>query len=303
MLSQAVFVASAETETALETGDRNVLFSNNYRGFCLDSAKKGAYTGDSFVPADASNAQSNKDNSNISQLLKALFTQCFEDIFESDGNGNYIVKDTNTVQAVVWHLTDGYYIWGEQKTLLNKAMEYSGDEIPDNGYTITLSSGEVVTFYFMIMLSQDESKQDFFAYRLEVSESATSEEPSIDEPSSEAPVVSEPETSEPASSEAPVVPDDAQFELDVKVPANAQADEIIDVVAEIRWVLAHATPWLRGSDAISNAFMRALFKAVGIKAYPPAKGISYDLEAYCRNLDDYKANFNSFFEKPLEVIE
>lgn len=79
--------------------------------------------------------------------------------------------------------------------------------------------------------------------------------------------------------------------------------EIIDIVAEIRWVLAHATPWLRGSDAISNVFMRAMLKAVGVKAYPPAKGISYDLEAYCRNLDDYKANFNSFFEKPLEVIE
>ena len=79
--------------------------------------------------------------------------------------------------------------------------------------------------------------------------------------------------------------------------------EIIDVVAEIRWVLAHATPWLRGSDAISNVFMRAMLKAVGVKAYPPAKGISYDLEAYCRNLDDYKANFNAFFEKPLEVIE
>ena len=80
-------------------------------------------------------------------------------------------------------------------------------------------------------------------------------------------------------------------------------NQIIDVVAEIRWVLAHATPWLRGSDAISNSFMRAMLKAVGVKAYPPAKGISYDLEAYCRNLDDYKVNFNSFFEKPLEVIE
>ena len=79
--------------------------------------------------------------------------------------------------------------------------------------------------------------------------------------------------------------------------------EIVDVVAEIRWVLAHATPWLRGSDAISNVFMRAMFKAVGVKAYPPADGISYDLEAYCRDLDDYKTNFNSFFEKPLEIAE
>ena len=151
LLSQAVFIVSAETETALENGDRNVLFSNGYRGFCLDSTKTGAYAGDSFVTADASNAQSNKDNSNISQLLKVLFTQCFEDIFEADGNGSYIVKDTNKVQAVVWHLTDGYYIWGEQKTLLNKAMDYSGNDIPDNDYTLTLSTGEVVTFDFMVM--------------------------------------------------------------------------------------------------------------------------------------------------------
>ena len=79
--------------------------------------------------------------------------------------------------------------------------------------------------------------------------------------------------------------------------------EIIDIVAEIRWVLAHSTPWLRGSDAISNVLMRAMFKSVGVKAYPPAKGISFDLEAYCRNLDDYKRHFNTFFEKPLKVIE
>ena len=90
------------------------------------------------------------------------------------------------------------------------------------------------------------------------------------------------------------------IDKDVK---NTDLTEIINIVAEIRWVLAHATPWLRGSDAISNVFMRAMLKAVGVKAYPPAKNISYDLEAYCRNIDDYKKNFNSFFEKPLEVIE
>ena len=87
---------------------------------------------------------------------------------------------------------------------------------------------------------------------------------------------------------------------DVK-PKNM--DEINNIVAEIRWILAHATPWLRGSDAISNVFMRVIYKAIGIKAYPPAKGISFDLEAYCRNLDDYKANFTSFFEKPPKIIE
>ena len=87
---------------------------------------------------------------------------------------------------------------------------------------------------------------------------------------------------------------------DVK-PKNM--DEVNNIIAEIRWILAHATPWLRGSDAISNVFMRAIYKAIGIKAYPPAKGVSFDLEAYCRNLDDYKASFVSFFEKPPKIID
>ena len=79
--------------------------------------------------------------------------------------------------------------------------------------------------------------------------------------------------------------------------------DINAAIAQIRWIMAHATPWERGSDSISNVFMRALYKAMGIKSYPAAKGISFDLEAYCRDLDDYKMNFTSFFEKAPEVIE
>lgn len=87
---------------------------------------------------------------------------------------------------------------------------------------------------------------------------------------------------------------------DIK-PENLE--DINSTIAEIRWVLAHSTPWLRGSDAISNAFMRAIYKALGIKAYPPAKGISFDLEAYCTNLKDYKKNFTSYFERTPEIAE
>ena len=74
-------------------------------------------------------------------------------------------------------------------------------------------------------------------------------------------------------------------------------------IAKIRWIMAHVTPWERGSDSISNVFMRALYKSMGIKAYPPAKGISYDMEAYCTELEDYKKNFPRLFEKLPEIIE
>ena len=79
--------------------------------------------------------------------------------------------------------------------------------------------------------------------------------------------------------------------------------EVNSTIAEMRWIMAHATPWLRGSDAISNVLMRAMYKAIGVKTYPPREGLSFDLEAYCTELDDYKKKFASYFEKAPEVIE
>lgn len=80
-------------------------------------------------------------------------------------------------------------------------------------------------------------------------------------------------------------------------------EEINSTIAEIRWILAHSTPWIRGSDAISNVFMRALYKAIGIKTYPLKEGVSLDLEAYCTNLNDYKKNFPKYFEQTPIIIE
>jgi len=79
--------------------------------------------------------------------------------------------------------------------------------------------------------------------------------------------------------------------------------EINSSIAEIRWILAHTTPWERGSDAISNVFIRTIYKAMGIKSYPLKKNISLDLQAYCTNLGDYKNNFADYFIKKPKVIE
>lgn len=84
---------------------------------------------------------------------------------------------------------------------------------------------------------------------------------------------------------------------------EAQLLEINSKIAEIRWLLAHATPWARGSDAISNVLMRAMYKSLGIKSYPIAKGFSLDLEAYCTEMNDYKRIFDGYFEKPPKIIE
>lgn len=84
---------------------------------------------------------------------------------------------------------------------------------------------------------------------------------------------------------------------------DAQLPEVNAKIGEIRWLMAHATPWERGSDTIANVFMRAMYKSLGIKTYPLAKGVSLDLEAYCTELNDYKKNFGNYFEKPPKIIE
>ena len=66
---------------------------------------------------------------------------------------------------------------------------------------------------------------------------------------------------------------------------NDNLEKINKNIAELRWILAHSTPWERGSDAISNVFMRSLYKAIGIKTYPIKKDVSLDLEAYCTELN------------------
>ena len=79
--------------------------------------------------------------------------------------------------------------------------------------------------------------------------------------------------------------------------------ELNSKIAEMRWVLAHSTPWIRGSDAISNIFMRSIYKAVGVKTYPIKKGVSLDLEAYCTNLDEYQKQWTKYFDKAPEIVE
>ncbi len=163
------FVRAEGNVSSLDNGFDNIKFSNDYHGFCLDRDLHGADTKQTFrVAADTSAAKSNVDGSDISQELKILFTHCFADIFASDGNGGYEIKDSNTVQAVVWNYTEGQHIWGDQLTLKEKVEAYNGPVISDEGYTLDLSNGDKVTFSFKVFEPHTSDVQVFFAYKLYV---------------------------------------------------------------------------------------------------------------------------------------
>ena len=174
-------------ETAIAQGNTfaNVPFSNGYNGFCLNASLDAPVSGQQYTISESTSAAKNIiDNTDVSQLIKILFTQCFEEIFLKTEEG-YVIPNTSrttpgysypyfpssSVQNLIYHYvgnnpssTGGGV--GNRWDRVVKA--YTGPAIPDSGYQKTLENGDVITFYFLVMLSGFDTSQDMFAYRLSV---------------------------------------------------------------------------------------------------------------------------------------
>ena len=83
----------------------------------------------------------------------------------------------------------------------------------------------------------------------------------------------------------------------------ADMDDINGMVAEMHWLIAQTMPWGRGSDCIVNAFVKSVYKSLGVETFPPAKGVSFDLEAFCTELSDYKKKYASYYSQPPRPVE
>ena len=176
--------AGAETDMVTATPETvedpyDALFSNGYRGFCLDQNLHAADTGDQFSIAESTSAarDNSKDKNDISQKLKLLFTLYFKDIFVSDGNGGYKMdsnKADSSVSAVVYHYTDGR--WLQPKTEAANFRDgidaYVGPEIPDEDYELPLSNGDIIEFSFKVFEPEKEGIQSYFAYKITVKDAS-----------------------------------------------------------------------------------------------------------------------------------
>ena len=80
-------------------------------------------------------------------------------------------------------------------------------------------------------------------------------------------------------------------------------DNINEEIGEIHWILSHSMPWGRGSAGISQAYVLSLYQSLGLKVYPPKENISFDLEAFCTELEDYKKMYKNYYENPPEVAK
>lgn len=167
-LSFSAFAAEITAEFSGLQG----MFSNGYFGFCIDLDLKGATAGGGFTAAESTEvATNNVDGRDISQTLKIFFVTCFNDLFTVEESGECKIntsKAGTSVQGVIYNYSDNQsgQIWGaERKGYVEKIESYNGPAIPDEGHTITLDNGKIVTFYFMVIEPETEGVQSFFAVK------------------------------------------------------------------------------------------------------------------------------------------
>ena len=78
--------------------------------------------------------------------------------------------------------------------------------------------------------------------------------------------------------------------------------EAVRKIAAMHWLLTHGVPYFRGSDAIINIFIKSLFNALGFELKGPKEGVSFDLEAYCSELNEYVKKYPSLYESEPKYV-
>lgn len=78
--------------------------------------------------------------------------------------------------------------------------------------------------------------------------------------------------------------------------------EVNSQIATIHWLMAHGVPYHRGSDSITNVFVKALYNALGFELDCAKENISFDLEAFCSELDEYRKKYTKLYEKEPKYI-
>lgn len=68
-------------------------------------------------------------------------------------------------------------------------------------------------------------------------------------------------------------------------------------ISEMYFLMANIMPWAKGTNGISDIFMRSTYNALNINQPALKQGVSLDLESFYTELDEYKAKWNTFFEE------
>ena len=246
--ASCLVAAAPVTVDAREQGYENVLFSNGYRGFCVDEGLSGANPGDHFTVAPAGELRSNGDNPvDISNTIKVMLAEGFHTFFAKGEDGQYLMTADGQwlAQRVTWHYTDGYTRDDERQQEIDQMVQQvetwvaQGKQVADEGHLFSVDDDTDVTIDFALLNTQIEGQQCFFAYQITQSEATEPDEseasgslPEESDPAPSLPEESQPVSSLPEESQpAPSLPEESkpsQVDSPVTIP-ETQTDITDDI--------------------------------------------------------------------------
>lgn len=138
-------------------GSRNITFEDGYNGYCINKGWAGAEEGDEFTVQDTSIVKHNKNNEDVSNYLKLLFTY----------HHDFAVENKDETANIVWTFSDWDYKTSDNpviKSILN--LSESGIIIPDHGFVKKINETTEALFNFEVLKASEYRHQSFFGYKI-----------------------------------------------------------------------------------------------------------------------------------------
>lgn len=172
MLTSTVFAGNNTTEVdhtteyktdlptikAIESGDSNISFQDNYKGYCIEWGEHSAEAGDEFYISDTSGLINKETHEDVSNHIKTFFVY-----FYKESQQNPIVT-----QHIIWKFTDNkeFSQFKANKELYNAILEKSSQtKVPDTGF-LQVDNDTQMFFDFKIFISRFLEYQNYFGYNI-----------------------------------------------------------------------------------------------------------------------------------------
>lgn len=156
----AAYIVSNETVVALEDGDSNIQFSDDYKGYCIEWGEHSAEENETFYIEDTSKIINKETHKDVSNYLKTMFLFFYDRTQE----------DPIATQHMIWKFTDNKEFSRFDENWYNNIV-YIADKvkIPDT-CTIKINETHEMVFEFRCFVAKINEYQNYFGYKFFVRE-------------------------------------------------------------------------------------------------------------------------------------
>ena len=151
------YTTNTNTVTALESGDSNISFTDNYKGYCIEWGEHSAEINDTFF-VDDFKVYNKETGEDVSNYIKTFFVYFYNDT----------QKNPILTQHMIWKFTDNkeFSQFKANKELyyaiLNKSKEV---QIPNQG-VLKINNKTQMVFSFKIFHAKYIEYQNYMGFRI-----------------------------------------------------------------------------------------------------------------------------------------